>query len=135
MVCCKNRITPFWMPPKENWFERPWGGYINHFTSDDKTVCYKTLMVKHGEQISVQYHNKRSEVWWIPDENSNYELTLDNIKQIYMGERRINVPVGMIHSIKNLSVKPLIIYEMQYGICEESDIVRLYDPYNRQTTT
>ncbi len=114
--------------------ETVWGGYYTHFTSDDKTYCFKTLIINPHHQISVQYHYKRNEVWYISNVSAKYELTLAEEKEICLGIKKVDIPVGVIHCIKNLSEFPLIISEMQYGQeCVSTDIVRIYDPYNRPT--
>ena len=132
MVCCKTHLNDFSFPPGEDWVTRPWGKYRTHFKSKDSSVCYKTLIVDCGHQISVQYHNKRSEVWYIPDESAQYQLTLAEEKSIIHGQRKIDIPKGYVHSIFNMSSIPLMIYEFQYGFCDEDDIVRLFDPYANQ---
>lgn len=135
MVCCNAaHIAEFWAP-LGRWNEKPWGGYVDHFRSDDKSICYKTLVIQCGHQISVQYHLKRAEMWYIADENSRFELTLGQEKKIYSGQKRIDIPKLLLHSIRNINSIPLIIYETQYGECLEDDIVRTYDPYNRQAAT
>lgn len=112
--------------------KRPWGGYIDHYRPDDKSVCFKTLYIEPGHQVSEQYHNNRSEVWWISDEVTAYELTLGENKAILYGQRKIEIPKTLIHCIRNYSSLVLVIDEMQYGICEEEDIVRTKDPYANQ---
>jgi mannose-6-phosphate isomerase len=112
--------------------DKPWGYYIVHHETQEKSVCVKTLVINPGCQISVQYHKRRSEFWYISEDNSLYELRLDGVTEIKMGKRSINIPVGMIHSIKNMSSIPLVIHEMQYGFCSDHDIVRISDPYADQ---
>ncbi len=135
MVCCIGHpITDFSYSPDDRWVKTVWGRYLPHFTSPDKSVCFKTLVINCGFQISLQYHNHRSEFWFIPDENSHYELTVGEKKEIIRGRKEVNIHVGQKHCIMNMSSIPLIIYETQFaagteGRCEEQDIVRLYDPY------
>lgn len=107
-----------------------WGGYIIHTEREDKSVCVKTLIINPSFQISLQYHNLRSEFWYIADKNALYEFTLDNESEIYEGgDRHHYIPKYSLHCIRNLNQKPLIIHETQMGICSEKDIVRVYDPY------
>ena len=129
MVCGCN-INGFAFPPPKEATVTPWGWWIEHFCADDYSYRSKTLCIECGHQISVQYHKERSELWYIPQENGYYELTLGEEKSILRGKRKIDIPVGFVHSIKNMSSIPLIIYETQYGKrCSESDIVRIHDPY------
>ena len=41
------------------------------------------------------------------------------------------IPLGSKHMIRNDGKEDLIIFEMQCGVCEEDDIVRITDKYNR----
>ena len=116
--------------------EKPWGGYEEHYRAPDLSVCYKTLYIEPGHQLSAQYHHNRAEMWYISDTNALFQLTLGevnsgNIKSIRRGINRIDIPRGYLHTIKNMSSLTLLIYETQYGKCEENDVVRVYDPYNR----
>lgn len=131
MVCSCN-INGFSVPPPNNAVITPWGYWVEHFCADDLSYRSKTLCINPGHSISVQYHKFRNELWYISQENSEYQLTLAEEKTILRGRRKIDIPVGVVHSITNMSSIPLLIYETQYGAkCAEDDIVRLYDRYNR----
>ncbi len=131
-LCGEHKVGDYSFPPDEKWVVKPWGRYLTHFTSEDKSVCYKTLVINPGEQISVQRHERRSEVWYIHEVTAKYALTLAEEHSTLYGERKIDILTGYVHCIKNLSTKPLVIYEMQMGYCDENDIIRIYDPYNRK---
>ena len=130
MVCCTNIIgSEFAFPPDDRQVICPWGFYLTHYTPEDKSVCFKTLVIECGFQLSLQYHNHRAEFWYIHDENSVYELTLGNTKSIFRGTQTVQIPCGTHHTILNMSSVPLVIYEMQYasgptGKCENSGIFR-----------
>ncbi len=129
---CRNHVNQPEFPQTYQYVIAPWGGYWERYRAPDNSVCFKTLIINPGQQISVQTHELRDEVWYIPSGINSYELTLDQDISILSGSRRLDIRRGTIHSIKNLDVNPLIIHEMQIGICKESDIVRIYDPYNRE---
>lgn len=112
--------------------EKPWGYYVVHMETEDKSVCIKTLVIDPGAQLSIQYHSKRSEFWYISDDDARYEIILDKRKYFANGKYEIRIPVNSVHSIRNIAETPLVIHETQYGICEENDIVRLHDPYESQ---
>lgn len=132
---CKCEINDFSFPPNGQFIKKPWGGYIEHFRANDESVCFKTLIINPQAQISVQTHELRDEVWYIATEDVQYQMILENTRQSYFGKKRFDIPRTKIHSIKNLDDKSVLyIHEMQMGICKESDIVRLYDPYNRGKT-
>jgi len=109
--------------------EKPWGNYKTVFLSGDKSVCFKVLQVDPGHQLSLQYHNKRNEFWYIADKDAYYQMTINDKVEITHGIRSFNIIRGQLHTILNMSSLPLIIYETQTGYCDESDIVRVKDPY------
>jgi mannose-6-phosphate isomerase len=127
---CKCSINGFTYCNQEKTESRPWGWFFEHFCSDDLHYRIKTLCVDPGHQISVQYHKLRSEFWYIPHDHAHFQLTLGENKTILRGKQTVNIPVGLVHSVKNMSSMPLIIYETQYGEkCLEEDIIRIHDPY------
>lgn len=109
--------------------DKPWGFYVIHTERADKSVCVKTLVINSGHQISLQYHKKRREFWYISDESAYYELTLGESRSIKYGESAIIINKFVDHCIRNLSSLPLVIHETQYGFCDDEDIVRITDPY------
>ena len=132
MTCCIQKPILSEELDKDNWVYKPWGAYLSHFLTDDKSVCFKTLIINSGHQLSLQYHQQRSEFWYIHDESAVYQLTVGDNTEILRGRRTITIPIGEKHTILNMSSIPLNISETQYGYCEESDIVRIYDPYADQ---
>lgn len=110
---------------------KPWGSYDTYFVSPNNSVKFKGLFIDPGHQLSLQYHSKRKEVWYIDNDCAVYKITIGDKTEILSGKRQFEIPRGERHTIMNLSSIPLIIYEMQIGECLESDIVRLHDPYNR----
>jgi cytidyltransferase-like protein len=113
-----------WKNPSE---ERLWGKFITYY--DNKTSKVKRLILEPGKSISMQYHNHRSEFWFI--ESGTGEVTSLNefmqevtVKQMYTHEHYF-VPCGSWHKLKNTSNNLLSIIEIQYGTdCTESDIYR-----------
>ena len=45
----------------------------------------------------------------------------------------IDIPVGTLHCMANVSKEPCIVEELQTGICKEDDIIRYADNYGRST--
>jgi len=144
-------IDMVWGPhqPYTNTVNKPWGYYIEHFRAEDKSVCFKTLVVYPTHELSMQYHEKREELWYIPDENAKYFLVNCSIEEyrynqgwpgldtprkhgeLTVGKSAAHIKKLCVHSIKNIGDTDLVIHEMQYGKCDEDDIVRLHDPYKR----
>ncbi len=131
MISTGPNLSTFFRVPSTHWIEKPWGGFEEHYRAPDLSVCFKTLIVLPYHQLSLQYHNLRSEVWYISSDDAEFEMTLgDEIKNL-KGKHKFDIPIGIQHTVRNLGKKILIIDEMQYGECKEDDIVRLSDPYKR----
>ena len=107
---------------------RPWGSFDNLLDEDYCKV--KRIIVKPGQRLSYQYHNKRSEVWVIV--KGRAMITLDEGTNLYGSEDVINIPVGMKHRVENDGKEDLIFIETQTGTYfGEDDIIRLSDDYGR----
>lgn len=106
--------------------ERRWGWYrvLDYKESTDgMNVLTKRLCVFAGQNISYQYHHKRSEVWVIV--KGEGEFVLDGEAVFVKTGDVLNIPVGAKHGIK--ANDDLEIIEVQLGSqLEEEDIVRLY---------
>lgn len=107
---------------------KPWGKFITFYQSEN--IKIKILYICPGKGISLQKHSKRSEHWLIK-QGIGYLTLGETSKTIFTGEY-VHIPRGEIHRVKNLSSEDLIIYETQEGICEEDDIIRIQDDYNRK---
>ena len=107
---------------------RPWGSFENLLDEDYCKV--KRIIVKPGQRLSYQYHNKRSEVWVIV--KGRAMITLDEGTNLYGSKDVINIPVGMKHRVENDGKEDLIFIETQTGTYfGEDDIIRLSDDYGR----
>jgi mannose-1-phosphate guanylyltransferase len=117
---------------------KPWGYYVDIHRLND--IVFKSIVIHPGHAISYQVHNKRSEFWYIAKGRGmlktssfqNEEATTNfMVGDIAEGDY-ILIKAGNAHQIKNVDPNiELVIYEMQFGECDESDIIRLEDPYNR----
>lgn len=107
---------------------KPWGSYT--LIIDEPRFKVKQIVVKGNQSISYQYHNKRSEIWYIKD---GYGVLLynDYESSVKSGDL-LFIEQGAKHRITNSINEDLIIYELQYGeLCEEEDICRIRDDYGR----
>ena len=112
--------------------KKPWGYYDDHYREDD--VVFKTIVVNPGEALSLQKHKNRAEFWFVrsgigifEDGINQYDLDIYRVKQ----GSTCHIPVGRWHRIENNGKVPLVIVEMQCGICDEDDIERAEDRYGR----
>lgn len=106
----------------------PWG----RFSIIDEGIDYKVkkIIVNRGQQLSLQYHNFRSEHWCIVCGCA--EIILGDKKFIKKANEYIYIPQYEKHRIKNIGDKELVFIETNYGkYIEEDDIVRLEDKYGR----
>jgi len=107
---------------------RPWGGYI--VLVDDKNCKVKKLIINPKKRFSLQYHNKRTEIWTIV--KGKLEITLGDKKEVYNYGQTIIVPVGTVHRIENIGDDAAEIIEVQTGTYfGEDDIVRIEDDFGR----
>ena len=107
---------------------RPWGTYESIATGSNFQV--KRIKVFCGQQLSLQMHQHRSEHWIVV----SGEATVTNGDEItvYKANESTFIPLGVKHSLANLSDTLLEIIEIQYGdYLGEDDIVRFEDQYGR----
>lgn len=106
--------------------QRPWGFFENLYES--KTYKVKRISVNSNQSISLQYHNLRDEDWIIV-EGSGVIIFGDEIKQCVVGDR-FHIESKKIHRASANS-EGLVFIEVQRGVCDEEDIVRIEDNYGR----
>ena len=108
--------------------ERPWGWYET--VSEVPGNKVKRIRVHPGQQLSLQRHRQRAEHW----------VVVLGTARITVGERvvdmaagqHVDIAVGEVHRLANLTAEPVEIVEVQFGAyLGEDDIVRLQDDYGR----
>ena len=109
---------------------RPWGEFYGW--DSGKNWYVKTIYIKPGKRLSLQYHHKRSERWVLV-EGSAVAVTVQDGKQIEtklaVGETFI-VPQGTPHRLMSKTGGTLV--EVAIGSdFNENDIVRLEDDFGR----
>lgn len=118
--------------------KRPWGYFevLDEYEIDGRHYKIKTFTVNPGHQLSVQYHAYRSELWKVL---SGEGIATVDTKEIHLYPfKEIFIVPKDVHTVKcDIEEKePLIIHETQISIlgfkCEETDIVRIKDIYNRK---
>ena len=88
----------------------------------------KVITVKPGEQLSLQYHSKRDESWFVISGDGTAEI--DGVRSPLAAGAIASAPRMSKHRIFGGS-EPLIFVECAYGDFDEADIVRLEDKYGR----
>ncbi|MEJ2177128.1 MAG: cupin domain-containing protein, partial [Gammaproteobacteria bacterium] len=90
----------------------------------------KRIMVKSGEQISMQKHFHRAEHWIVV--SGTAEVTCGDKTFMLSENEAAYIPLGEKHRLKNPGKVPLEIIEVQSGAyLGEDDIVRFDDKYGR----
>lgn len=107
---------------------RPWGFYESLIVGDRFQV--KRIVVKPGEQLSLQKHFHRSEHWVVVQGTA--EVIRDGEALMLRENESIYLPLGAIHRLGNPGRIPLTLIEVQSGsYLGEDDIVRFEDNYGR----
>lgn len=108
--------------------KRPWGSFF--VLSDEKDFKIKKIEVNPSKRLSYQFHNKRSELWYI----------LNGEGIVTINEKKTKVKKGSVviikklekHRIENYGSKTLTFIEVQTGTYfGEDDIVRIKDDFDR----
>jgi mannose-6-phosphate isomerase len=106
--------------------KRPWGEFIQFTLNEPTTV--KLIVVKPGQELSLQYHHKRRELWKIIAGQPIITVG-EKVIEARTGDE-IDVPQGAKHRIKSQDTEVQIL-EISFGEFDEDDIVRLEDKYGR----
>ncbi len=108
---------------------KPWGYYEDILREDNYVM--KRIVIRPGQRLSFQKHEKRSEFWVIM--KGIGKVQLGTIESIVNVGATVNIQKKELHRITNIGTEHLVIYETQYGVCDENDIIRVSDDYERQT--
>lgn len=105
--------------------KKPWGDFKEFVLNKKCTV--KILTVNPFGVLSLQYHNKRDEVWYFL--TAGYVQIGQKKKMVKKGET-VKIKKKQLHRViaKNKKVEFL---EISFGDFDENDIVRVEDKYGR----
>jgi mannose-1-phosphate guanylyltransferase/mannose-1-phosphate guanylyltransferase/mannose-6-phosphate isomerase len=106
--------------------EKPWGKFERFTHNEPSTV--KILIVNAGEELSLQYHRKRSEFWRVISGNGIVQIKDEKFNAAAGNEYLI--PPKTAHRL-SAGTEPLVVLEISIGDFDEADIVRLEDKYGR----
>ncbi len=107
---------------------RPWGNYT--VLGEGPGYKLKSIVVKPGASLSLQYHHHRAEHWVVIDGSA---LVLNGENEIALKSNQSTfIPAGTPHRLSNPGKIPVVMIEVQTGsYVGEDDIVRLEDRYGR----
>ncbi len=107
---------------------RPWGYYETVDMGERFQV--KRLMVKPGQSLSLQRHQKRAEHWVVVAGRARVTRGEDLL--ILYENQSTFIPLGTKHRLENIGDEPLFLIEVQSGgYLGEDDIERFEDRYGR----
>ena len=107
---------------------KPWGWYKDLERNYFRVV--KIITISPNQRFSLQKHSKREEFWYIL--SGTGIITLDSETKDVSSKDHFYIPIGLIHRLQ-AGIDGIEFLEIQQGECEESDIVRIEDDYNRVT--
>lgn len=107
---------------------RPWGHY--EVIKETPGFKVKILTLHPGQQISLQYHKHRRELWTVLEGKGKAQL---GVKEFDLSPQEIfMIPQGAIHRLSNPFEEPFLVLEAAWGDpIDEGDIVRIADDYGR----
>ena len=108
--------------------DKPWG-YELRFARTDR-YAGKVLFIRAGSQLSLQYHEKKDEAFYV--QSGTLELVLgeeQDVETLEAGEARRITP-GTVHRFR--AVTDTLLFEVSTP--ELEDVVRLEDDYGRSGT-
>jgi cytidyltransferase-like protein len=118
-------ILEDWKAPRTH---RSWG-YYRVLYENGSTTKVKELVVEPGQQLSMQRHEHRTELWYVAQGVASVFTLNDAGERIFLvevSEHQNNMIFRhQWHQLANLTDRPLKIVEIQYGDrCSEEDIER-----------
>lgn len=107
---------------------RPWGSFV--ILEDAPDCKVKRLVVKPGQVLSLQRHQRRSEHWTVVTGEAKIRLGDDEI--MLKANQSTYIPAGTLHRLENPGDQDIHLIEVQTGdYFGEDDIERLEDIYGR----
>jgi len=108
---------------------RPWGTFFGW--DQGRLWNLKTIYIRPGKRLSLQYHHHRSELWTLVQGDATATIR-ERKKLMRIPLRRGHIfPVdrGVVHRLE--SEKGGVVVEISLGKFDENDIVRLEDDHGR----
>ncbi len=113
--------------------EKPWGWELIWAETDD--YVGKLLFVASGQSLSLQYHERKDESWYVQSGRAKLELGASgaavlNEEVIGPGEA-FHYPPGTVHRVTALEDTTIL----EVSTPHLDDVVRLQDAYGREGTS
>jgi mannose-6-phosphate isomerase len=109
--------------------EKPWGYELVWAFTDD--YCGKLLFIREGEQLSLQFHNRKDETIYVHQGRIEIEISAPGVRipesEIVTAGAAFRIRPGMIHRWRALEDSVVL----EASTPELDDVVRLEDRYGR----
>jgi mannose-6-phosphate isomerase len=116
------------MPTERKSDPRPWGGF--RVLREAKDFKVKEVMVAPGRRLSLQYHRRRGEHWFVV--RGQGVVTRGEEEIPVQPGAAVDLPAGTPHRVHNTGDELLVFIEVQRGdYFGEDDIKRLADDFGR----
>ena len=107
--------------------KREWGSF--KVLLDEEYIKVKKIVVNSGKRLSLQLHTKRDEHWFVVEGFGSLELNGQTI-DISAGDS-FDIKKYQTHRVRASGLNDLVILEIQTGVCQEDDIIRIEDDFGR----
>jgi mannose-6-phosphate isomerase len=113
--------------------EKPWGHEVIWAKTDQ--YAGKTLFIRGGHSLSLQFHRRKEESWYVLDGRAELELGRagDAVtkKEVIGAGAAFHFEPGTVHRVTALDDTTIL----EVSTPELDDVVRLEDEYGRQGTS
>ena len=115
------------MKAEKKFEKRPWGKFITYAFNEQCTV--KILEVKPKQQLSLQSHKNRKEMWVALDDGCFVQLN----KKVFALAKGKSLIIGKKQKHRLVSKgKGFRVLEVSFGKFDEKDEIRFEDVYGRK---
>jgi cytidyltransferase-like protein len=110
--------------------ERPWGEYYGW--DQGRGWNLKTIYIKPGKRLSLQYHRRREECWLLVSGDATATVhDAQGLARTIVLKKGATYCVGTGQTHRLESKRGGIVVEVAYGDFDENDIVRIEDDHGR----
>lgn len=103
----------------------PWGGYL--VLEKYPTYWLKKLFINKGEQLSLQSHRNRDEIWIVVEG----KIRVQKGKNFFILEKGDCLKINKKEKHRIYGLRRTIVLEAAFGQPKEKDIIRYEDKYGR----
>jgi mannose-6-phosphate isomerase-like protein (cupin superfamily) len=119
--------------PETRRVEKPWGWELIWAETD--RYAGKVLFVRAGESLSLQFHRRKDESWYM--QSGRAKIELGDAGEAVLNEEIVSAPAffrmapGTVHRVAAIDDTTII----EVSTPELDDVVRLEDRYGREGTS